>query len=45
MLNMASSQFELGDTRSAKRSLESLLARYPASPAAETAKQRLARMK
>lgn len=45
MLNMASSQLELGDTRAAKRSLESLLARYPASPAAETAKQRLARMK
>jgi tol-pal system protein YbgF len=45
ILNMASSQFELGDTKSAKRSLESLLARYPASPAAETAKQRLARLK
>jgi tol-pal system protein YbgF len=45
MLNLASSQQEMGDAKSAKRSLEGLLSRYPASPAAETAKQRLSRMK
>jgi tol-pal system protein YbgF len=45
MLNLASSQIEAGDTKSAKRTLEGLLARYPKAPAAETAKQRLARMK
>jgi tol-pal system protein YbgF len=45
MLNMASSQIEAGDARSAKRTLESLLARYPKAPAAETAKQRLVRLK
>jgi tol-pal system protein YbgF len=45
MLNMASSQIEAGDARSAKKTLESLLARFPKAPAADTARQRLARMK
>ena len=45
MLNLASSQFEMGDTKAAKRTLEGLMNRYPGSPAAETAKQRVARMK
>jgi tol-pal system protein YbgF len=45
LLNLASSQLEMGDAKSAKRSLDSLVTRYPGSPAAETAKQRLSRMK
>jgi tol-pal system protein YbgF len=45
LLNMASSQVEAGDARSARKTLEGLLARYPKATAADTAKQRLARMK
>ena len=41
MLNMASSQEALGDRRGAQKTLEGLVARYPASPAAASAKQRL----
>jgi tol-pal system protein YbgF len=41
MLNIASSQEALGDRRGAQKTLEALLARYPASPAAASAKQRL----
>ena len=42
MLNIASSQMELGDSAAAKKTLDSLVARYPASDAAEKAKRRLA---
>lgn len=41
MLNIASSQAELGDQRAARDTLKTLLTKYPQSPAAEQAKQRL----
>ena len=41
MLNIASAQEALGDRRSAQRTLESLLMKYPGTPAAASAKQRL----
>ena len=40
MLNIASSQEALGDRRGAQRTLDAIVARYPASPAAASAKQR-----
>jgi tol-pal system protein YbgF len=42
LLNISSSQIELGDTVGAKRTLEDLALRYPASEAADRAKKRLA---
>jgi TolA-binding protein len=42
MLNIASAQDAMGDRRGAQKTLEGLLARYPQSPAAASAKQRLA---
>ena len=41
MLNIASSQAELGDQRAARETLKVLVTKYPQSPAAEQAKQRL----
>ena len=41
MLNIASSQEALGDRRGAQKTLEGLLEKYPTSPAAASAKQRL----
>ena len=41
LLNISSSQIELGDTQGAKRTLEDLASRYPASEAADRAKRRL----
>ena len=41
MLNISSSQIELGDTSGAKRTLDDLVQRYPASEAADRAKKRL----
>ena len=41
MLNIASSQAELGDQKSARETLKVLATKYPQSPAAEQAKQRL----
>lgn len=43
MLNIASSQSELGQSAAARDTLRSLVKKYPSSPAAEQAKQRLAR--
>ena len=40
-LAMATCQQEMGNPTGAKRSLESLVAKYPSAPAAETARQRL----
>lgn len=40
-LAMATCQQEMGNPTGAKRSLESLIAKYPSAPAAETARQRL----
>lgn len=41
LLNIASSQVELGDQKSARETLRVLITKYPNSPAAEQAKQRL----
>lgn len=41
MLNMSTCQQELGDAKSAKQTMEQLIARYPGTPAAETAAKRL----
>lgn len=41
LLAIATCQQELGNTNGAKRSLETLVARYPGTPAADTAQQRL----
>lgn len=43
LLNIASSQAELGDSAAARETLRALVKKYPSSPAAEQAKQRLAR--
>lgn len=43
LLNIASSQLESGDAKGARETLQQLVKRYPTSPAAEQAKQRLAR--
>jgi tol-pal system protein YbgF len=43
MLNIASSQAEMGDSKAARETLAALVKRYPTSPAAEQAKQRLVR--
>jgi tol-pal system protein YbgF len=45
LLNIASCQMELKDRPAAKRTLETLVAQYPESPAAQTAKERLASLK
>jgi tol-pal system protein YbgF len=42
LLNIASSQAELGDSPAARETLRALVKKYPSSPAAEQAKQRLA---
>ncbi|MEO7559409.1 MAG: tetratricopeptide repeat protein, partial [Nitrosospira sp.] len=41
MLNIASSQQEMNQKAAAKKTLESLIARYPGSDAAQKARQRL----
>lgn len=41
LVNIATCQQELGDAKGAKTTLEAILAKYPDSPAATTAKQRL----
>ncbi|HEX5803046.1 MAG TPA: tol-pal system protein YbgF [Azospira sp.] len=41
MLNMSTCQQELGDAKAAKQTLEQLVAKYPGTPAAETAGKRL----
>jgi len=45
LLNIASCQLELGDTAAAKKTMGSLVTRYPATEAAEKAKRRLATLK
>jgi TolA-binding protein len=42
MLNIASCQAEVGDTKAARETLQALVKKYPGTPAAEQAKQRLA---
>ena len=41
MTGIANAQEALGDRRSAQKTLEALLVKYPQSPAAASAKQRL----
>ena len=41
-MSIANAQESLGDRRGAQKTLEALLAKYPQSPAAASAKQRLA---
>jgi tol-pal system protein YbgF len=43
LLNIATSQSETGDVRASRETLQALIKRYPTSPAAEQARQRLAR--
>lgn len=43
MLNIASSQAELGDAKAARETMQLLLKKYPTSQAAEQAKQRLSK--
>jgi len=45
LLNIASSQVELGDAAGARRTLDKLVKRYPTSDAAEKARRRLATLK
>jgi len=45
MLNIASSQIELGQTGAARKTMDGLVARFPASEAAEKAKRRLASLR
>lgn len=45
MLNIATSYAELKDKKAAKKALQDLVAKYPASPAAQAAKDRLAALK
>jgi tol-pal system protein YbgF len=42
LLNIASCQAEMGEVKVARETLQSLLKKYPGTPAAEQAKQRLA---
>ena len=44
MLNIASSQIEMGETIAGKKSLEEILQKFPISEAAGKAKRRLAAM-
>jgi len=44
-LNIASCYVELKEKPAAKKTLASLVAKYPDSPAAQTAKERLASLK
>ena len=44
-LNIASSQLEQGDAAAARKTMDTLVARYPSSEAAEKAKRRLATLK
>jgi len=45
MLAIANCQIELKDSRAARSTLESLIKTYPQSEAAQTGKERLARLK
>jgi TolA-binding protein len=45
LLNIASSQAELGQSPAARETLRALVKKYPSSSAAEQAKQRLAQKK
>ncbi|MBL8485219.1 MAG: tol-pal system protein YbgF [Rhodocyclaceae bacterium] len=45
LLGLANCQTELGDAKSARKSLETLVAKYPGTPPADVARQRLAKKK
>ena len=42
LLNIASCQSEMGDAKAARETLQALVKKYPGTPVAEQAKQRLA---
>ena len=41
MLNIASSQTDMGDKRAARQTLDALIAKYPDTQAASTARERI----
>ena len=45
LLNIASAQVELGETRAAQVTMSSIVKRYPSSDAAEKAKRRLSTLR
>lgn len=45
LLNIASSQAEMGDTAAARKTMDGLVAKYPSSEAADKARRRLATLK
>jgi len=45
LLNIATCQLEMKDRAATRKTLESLVAKYPDAPAAATAKERLAALK
>jgi len=45
LLNIASAQLEMGEAAAARKTMEEILAKYPASEAAEKAKRRLASLR
>ena len=45
MLNIASAQSELGESANARKTMDTLVQRYPGSEAADKAKRRLATLK
>jgi TolA-binding protein len=45
MLKTGYSHYELGELAKARESLNQVMARYPGTPAAKSAEQRLAKMK
>jgi tol-pal system protein YbgF len=45
LLNIASSQQELGESAAARKTLDGLVARFPSSDAAEKARRRLANLR
>jgi TolA-binding protein len=45
LLNIASSQIEMGESSAARKTMDEILAKHPASDAAETAKRWLATLR
>ena len=45
LLNIASSQAELGETAAARKTMEEIVAKHPSSDAAEKARRRIASLK
>ena len=45
LLNIASSQIEMGESSAARKTMDEILAKYPTSDAAEKAKRRIANLR